>query len=309
MLAYTRQMTRITILAGGSSSERAVSLRSGAAVQTALTSAGYDATIVDPAQPGDEYDSLVRSADVVFITLHGSGGEDGSIQSWLEERQQRYIGCDSAVSAICFDKWRYKEALRTANIRTPQGELVDRQAFLASPLSHRPFVLKPYDGGSSVDTFIIRDPADYDSSVVLASFERHERMLLEELVIGQELTAGVLIDGALPIVEIVPPTDGEFDYENKYNGRTRELCPPESLSLDIQTAAQKLALDIHKFVGARDMSRTDMIATESGELYVLETNTIPGLTDQSLFPKAAAAAGFDMPTLVTKLVESARNRR
>ncbi len=134
-------------------------------------------------------------------------------------------------------------------------------------------------------------------------------MLIETLIAGQEITVGVLIEQALPVIEIVPPANGEFDYTNKYNGATQELCPPRSIDRDIQQRAQHLALQIHKLTGGRDMSRTDMMVASDGSLHVLETNTVPGLTDQSLFPKAADIAGYDMPHLVRLLVETALKRK
>jgi D-alanine-D-alanine ligase len=134
-------------------------------------------------------------------------------------------------------------------------------------------------------------------------------MLLEELIDGQEITVAVLADKVLPVIEIIPPQDAEFDYENKYNGKTQELCPPQHISEDIQKQAQELALRIHKELGLRDFSRTDiMIRRSDSKLFVLETNTIPGLTDQSLLPKAAAVGGINMPTFVKMLVEAARAR-
>ena len=134
-------------------------------------------------------------------------------------------------------------------------------------------------------------------------------MLLEELVEGIEITVAVVGDQALPVIEIIPPEAGEFDYENKYNGRSQELCPPEHVAEDIQAEARDLALRTHNLTGCRDFSRTDMILTPLGELWILETNTIPGMTDQSLLPKAAAAAGIPMPLLCDRLVQMALARK
>ncbi len=301
--------TNVIVLSGGDSDERAVSLRSGAAVSAALLTSGYTVTQLDPAHQSEDYESVLRAADVVFPVLHGKGGEDGSIQKWLEDRGIRYIGADSRASADCFDKWGYKQTLLSANLPTPRGELVDLSALWESELIQTPFVLKPFDGGSSVDTFIIRDPDVYDRKAIETAFARHPKMLLEELIEGQEITVGVLLDAALPVIEIVPPTDGEFDYENKYNGKTIELCPPQSVSQEIQTRAQDMAQQIHKLLEVRDMSRTDMMIAPNGSLYVLETNTIPGMTEQSLLPKAAGVAGYSMPELAHALVDAAHSRR
>jgi D-alanine-D-alanine ligase len=137
----------------------------------------------------------------------------------------------------------------------------------------------------------------------------YHEMLLEELIEGQEITVGVVLDKALPVIEIIPPADGEFDYDNKYNGKTQELCPPEDISNVTQEKAQQIAEKIHLSLGVKDFSRTDIMVRASDEkLFVLETNTIPGMTDQSLLPKAAAVAGLSMPQLCSELVEAALHR-
>lgn len=186
--------------------------------------------------------------------------------------------------------------------------MVNVRSLWESEFVKQPFVLKPNDGGSSVDTFIVRDVANCDRNSIEDAFRRHPQMLLEELIAGQEITVGILLDEALPVIEIVPPQDGEFDYENKYNGQTQELCPPRSVSSDIQRQVRHLALRIHELLGVRDMSRTDMMISPDGSLWVLETNTIPGMTAQSLLPKAAAVAGYDMQAMVHRLVEAALRR-
>lgn len=127
--------------------------------------------------------------------------------------------------------------------------------------------------------------------------------MLEELIEGTEITVPVLDGQALPVIEIVPPQDEEFDYENKYNGRTQELCPPQNVSRELQNQAQRLAEKVFKIMGARHLARVDMMMDKSGRIYVLEINTMPGMTDSSLFPKSAAAAGYSMPDLVSKFID------
>jgi D-alanine-D-alanine ligase len=302
-------MTKIVVLCGGDSAERAVSLRSGAAVTAALTDAGYDVRQLDPAQPGPDYDEQIERCDVVFPALHGKGGEDGTMQAMLEAMHKPYVGADSRASALCFDKWIYKQKLQAAGLPVPVGQLVDEASFWQSLLIQAPFVLKPFDGGSSVDTFIMRDIANIDRAALTAVFAKHGKMLLEVLVDGQEITVPILGDEALPVIEIIPPDGGEFDYENKYNDKTQELCPPVSVPVEIQKSAQELALKIHHMLGIRDLSRTDMLIDGSGSLFVLETNTMPGLPPQSLLPKAAAAAGYSMADLTSMLVEAALKRK
>lgn len=297
-------MTRVLVVAGGDSDEREVSLRSGAAVASALQSESYAVRTVDT----PDAENSLTGTDVVFVALHGRGGEDGQIQTLLEAHQLPYVGSDSSVSALCFDKWRWRELVGQHHVPLAAGAIVTSDDVRAQPLVRQSFVLKPFDGGSSIDTFIVRDPTTADWQQIEASFIRHPKMLVEALAAGTEITVGVFGDESLPIVEIVPPPSGEFDYENKYNGATQELCPPQNVSKDVQRAASDLALQIHRLCGCRDMSRTDMFVGADGSLTVLETNTIPGLTEQSLFPKAAAAAGISMSQLCDRLVKMALAR-
>jgi D-alanine-D-alanine ligase len=297
-------MTRVLVLSGGDSDEREVSLRSGQAVANALQAAGYEVVTAD----ARDAETSLQNIDVVFPALHGLGGEDGQIQSLLEARGLPYVGSDSAVSALCFDKWRWRELVGRQNVALAAGALVSAGDVQQHPLASQPFVLKPSDGGSSIDTFIVRDPASADWQGIVSSFSRHPQMLIEALAPGTEITVGVLDEQALPVIEIVPPESGEFDYENKYNGATRELCPPETIDVMVQQAAQELAASVHKMCGCRDLSRTDMIVGPDGSLTVLETNTIPGLTEQSLFPKAAAVAGLNMGRLCDQLIQMAMRR-
>lgn len=298
-------MTRVLVLSGGDSDEREVSLRSGNAVAAALQTAGYDVLSAE----ARDVESSLTGVDVVFPALHGKGGEDGQIQRLLEDRNVVYVGSDSAVSELCFDKWRWRSLVGQHSVPLASGALVTIDDIHDQPLIKQPFVLKPFDGGSSIDTFIVRDPPDADWQQIELSFTRHPKMLIEALAPGIEITIGVLGETVLPVIEIVPPESGEFDYENKYNGATRELCPPENIDYHVQQAAQELAVKIHKLCGCRDMSRTDMIVADDNSLTVLETNTIPGLTEQSLLPKAAAAAGLSMSELCDQLVKLALKRR
>jgi D-alanine-D-alanine ligase len=228
------------------------------------------------------------------------------LQAQLETRKARYVGSDSSSSALCFDKWRYREFIvDVQNMPMARGAQVQVDNYASHPIAGGPYVLKPIEGGSSIDTYIVRDPVIAPFGQIADTFHRHPTMLLEQLIVGTELTVGILKDQALPVIEIIPPADGEFDYENKYNGATQELCPPLHISVPVQQAAQALALRAHQETGCRDFSRTDIMCDANNNLYILETNTIPGLTDQSLFPKMAATAGIDMPALCDTLVQLA----
>lgn len=301
-------MAQVIILAGGTSDEREISLRSGVAVAEALRQKGHAVKTLDPAKGMSGLLRKLRAADVVFPALHGVGGEDGVPQAFLEKHGIKYVGSDSRASALCFDKAGYTELLRENKLLVPDTKLVKYEEWQSSELGRRPFVLKPNNGGSSIDTFIVRDQAMADQPAIGKAFERHGSLLLQELIGGHEITVGILGSEALPVIEIIPPAGREFDYENKYNGLTQELCPPKNVKPEIQTAAQALALEIHKLTGCRDLSRTDFIVTPAGQIYTLETNTIPGLTGESLVPKAAGKAGYDMPEMCDKLIKLSLQR-
>jgi D-alanine-D-alanine ligase len=300
----------VLVLGGGTSAEREVSLHSSVAVAKALRAAGYEVREADPADISEEQlTTLAKESDVTFPALHGTGGEDGKLQRIFEQACLPFVGADSATSALCFNKVRLKTKLVELGITTPVGEAVTLDTIWASPLVGRPFVLKPSDGGSSIDTFVVHNPTNADKHAIEAALHKYPEMLLEELIEGQEITLAVVFDEALPVIEIIPPTGGEFDYENKYNGKTTELCPPEHISEVVQRSAQAIALRIHKEVGIKDISRTDIMVRKSDmKLFVLETNTMPGMTEQSLVPKAAAVAGYDMRTLCGRLVDEAYQR-
>lgn len=290
----------VAVIAGGTSGEREVSLRSGKAVAEALQEAGYTVEIIDYSGPAS-LEGL--SADVLFPVLHGEGGEDGTFQTACSKLGLKYVGSGEQASRLCFSKPNYLQFLRSRGLPVAAGAEVSLENFKSSPLKDKPFILKPIDGGSSLDIVIVRDVATLPEAQIETVFTKYNTLLLEQLIEGAEITVGVLGAEALPVIEIIPPADGEFDYENKYNGATQELCPPQHVSTSAQAAAQKLALETHNLTACRHYSRTDMIVQANDSLVVLETNTLPGMTDQSLFPKAAAQAGYTMPQLVDQLVQ------
>jgi D-alanine-D-alanine ligase len=294
---------KVLVLLGGISNEREVSLKSGRAVADALKAGGHEVIEYDPQQGLEGLAGFAGKVDCVFPILHGRGGEDGSVQAELDKLGFKYLGSNSQVSQVCFDKSKFKDILNKLSILTPKSEIVTSLSIGASPLLHTPYVLKPLNGGSSLDAFIIRDPANrsYDPRI----FDHYQLMILEQLIDGTEITVPVLGTTALPVIEIVPPQGMEFDYENKYNGETQEFCPPQNIDAAKQQEAQRLAERIHQEVGARHLSRTDIIIDNEGKMWVLELNTIPGLTDQSLFPKAAAVAGINMQQLVEQFLQLA----
>ncbi|HEX7368329.1 MAG TPA: D-alanine--D-alanine ligase [Candidatus Saccharimonadales bacterium] len=295
-------MVRVTVLNGGTSDEREVSLRSGAAVASALKASGYKVTVLDPKSADI---TEIIDCDIVFPVLHGAGGEDGAIQSQLEKRGIPFVGSGSKASALCFDKWEYRKVITAAGLPMPRGDTLEHHEHATHHLAQDLHVLKPIAGGSSIDTFIVRDLKKIPHDAIAEAFARYSSMLIEELIDGTELTVGILGDKALPIIEIVPPEGGEYDYTNKYFGDTKLLVAPERIDSKIQSAAQELALQAHRLTGCRDLSRSDIMCDKTGKLFLLETNTIPGMTGHSLFPKMAANIGLDMPALCSRLVEMA----
>ncbi len=293
---------KVLVLGGGDSPERDVSLRSAKSVALALRDAGHDVVEADPINGDDIFNGIDQSV-LVFPILHGAGGEDGIIQKKLEERGLRYLGSDSTVSKICFDKNATRVKLNDSGIKVAEGGSVTKSDYWTNELITRPHVLKVQHGGSSIGTYIIRDPGHINKEEVDAVFELDDHAIIEELVVGIEITVPILDDKALPVIEIVPPQNEDFNYENKYNGKTGELCPPQSIDSEVQVKAQELAVLVHKNLGCRELSRIDMIVRQNGEIVVLEANTMPGMTDQSLYPKAALQYGLTMPDLMNIFVD------
>ena len=293
---------KILVLGGGRSPEREVSLRSAKTVADAGRAAGFDIEEKNPADGLNFLDEVTKDT-MVFPILHGAGGEDGVIQAALEERGLPFLGADSASSAACFDKWLTLQAFKEYGVPTAESQLIKKEDFARSELSQKPYVLKVVHGGSSIGVLIARDLSKINQEQVDEIFNMESRAVLEELVDGIEITIPVLDDTALPVIEIVPPTGGEFDYENKYKGKRTEICPPATVSTVIQKEAQRLAEKAHKVRNCRHLSRTDFMVRPDGSLVVFDINTIPGLTDQSLYPKSAAVAGLTMPDLVKRFVD------
>ena len=301
----------ITVLMGGPSSEREVSLITGAAIADALERNGHRVTRSDISP--DDLSALDRPGmDLVFIALHGDFGESGEVQRLCEQRGLRYIGSPPRASELAIDKAAAKEVFAAAGLKVAPGAVIDKDqspqdvaAVLASfPL---PVVLKPIDGGSSVDVIIARTAEDREAGV-MTLLAKYGRFLLEQFIHGRELTVGILGEQALPIIEILP--DGQFyDYRAKYSdqAQTRYVFDhdiPEAKVREIQQAAVAAFKSLH----CRDISRVDFILDEQGTPWVLEINTIPGFTSHSLVPKAAARIGLSFDQLVQRIANMAMAR-
>jgi D-alanine-D-alanine ligase len=295
---------KITVMLGGPSAEREVSLRSGASVAAALRSLGHQVFELDPREPGWR---LAPGTEVVFLALHGTYGEDGTVQAELEKLRVAYTGCDSAASRIGFDKAQTKQRCVAAGVPTARSLVLD-SAKTPWPMGwNPPLVLKPVRQGSSVGLQFVERVEQWPGA--LAESLRHDtEVLLEEKIIGRECTVGILGDKPLPIVE-VRPKSGVYDYRTKYSvGATEYFCPAP---FDAATTrrVQDAALGAFRAIGARDYSRVDVMVRSNGEPVVLEVNTLPGMTETSLLPKAAAAAGISYADLCQRMVELALKRR
>jgi D-alanine-D-alanine ligase len=293
----------ITVMLGGPSAEREVSLRSGAAVAKALRSLGHHVHEVDPKEPNW---SLPAGTQVVFLALHGTYGEDGTVQQRLEELRVPYTGCGVDSSRLAFDKILTKQKCVAAGIPTARFAVFDSPA-ASWPMGWQPpVVLKPVRQGSSVGLQFVDRVADW-SQALTEALRYDSLVLMEEKIVGRETTVGILAGEPLPVVE-VRPKSGTYDYQNKYTpGATEYFCPAE---FDMATTQriQAAALGAFQAIGGRDYSRVDVMVRANGEPVVLEVNTLPGMTETSLLPKAAAAAGIGYAELCQQMVELALRR-
>jgi D-alanine-D-alanine ligase len=308
---------RAAVLAGGRSLERQVSLRSGARVEDALRSLGHEVVQLDPAA------DLVRRLkeerpEVAFIALHGRGGEDGTVQELLEILGIPYTGPGVAACMRCTDKVVAKHEIRAAGIPTPDWVAFNATAFrelgAADALEEIeaqldfPLVVKPASQGSSLGVKFAASRSDVPAALV-AAFSYDDRVLFERYVRGRELAVGILESDSLPIVEAIPKQEDFFNFEARYEiGRTTYLCPAELSEPEAQSV-QDAARRTYEALGCEGFARVDLMLAEDGEPQVLEVNAIPGLTDTSLFPQAAEAAGLSFEELVGRIVTLALERR
>ena len=288
---------------GGPSAEREVSLRSGAAVARALRSLGHDVTEVDPK---DGQFDLPPKTDVVFLALHGTYGEDGTVQRRLDELDALYTGCDAEASRIAFDKVLTKQRCVEAKVPTAKFLVLNSENAPLPKGWQPPLVVKPVRQGSSVGLQFVERIEDWQKALAEA-LKFDSEVLVEEKIVGRETTVGILGGEPLPIVEVRPKA-GSYDYKNKYTaGRTEYFCPAD---FDSATAKriQAAALGAFQAIGGRDYARVDVMVRASDEPVVLEVNTLPGMTETSLLPKAAAAAGLNYAQLCQRMVDLALKR-
>ena len=293
---------KVTVLYGGPSAEREVSLVSGKAVIEGLQSMGHEVFGSDVSP--ENLSGLDRPADVIFPVLHGQFGESGELQEILEARNLPFVGSGSVASRLGMDKVATKKAWEDAGLPTPGYELVNGKGITSLKA---PLVVKAVDSGSSVDVFICKTQSDIDKALA-ALLGKHGKALAEEFIQGPELTVGLLEEKPLDPIRIVPKVEF-FDYEAKYRRTDTEHRFDTGLPPELVETCRKLAEKANAVVGARDLARVDfMIDARTQRPYLLEINTLPGFTPKSLLPEAAAHVGIPFAQLVDRLAKRAATR-
>lgn len=336
------EINKIVVLAAGTSTEREVSIKSGANICKALRTAGYNAIVVDIFFGTDEQDAflqgadydiekqaaqmqqntkrvaealaagaplisesaiaLCKEADFVFLGLHGQNGEDGRIQAMFDLLGIRYSGTGHTGSAMAMDKGITKQMLLGYDIPTPEGFVLhvsELEQTAAKPIPFLPCVVKPCCGGSSIGVYICDTEESYREALQKA-FQYEDEIVVEQYIDGREFSIGVVDGKALPVIEIIP--DGWYDYENKYSGKTKEVCPAE-IAPQLAEAMQRAAERAAEVLKLEAYCRIDFLVDAHDRYYCLEANTLPGMTAASLLPQEAAQIGLDYPALCDYLVK------
>ena len=293
---------RIGVLMGGTSAEREVSLKSGTAIHNVLKIAGYNTVPIDVGS--DICNALVTArVEIAFLALHGGYGEDGSIQGLLEVLGVPYTGSGVLASALAMDKEASKKVFLYHNVPVPPFEVFRRGQRTREPVVGFPCVVKPAAEGSSIGVAIVQEKNDFGKDVDNA-FSFGSLLIVESYVKGKEVHIGILNGKVLGGVE-VRPAGGFYSYEAKYTaGLTEYILPPE-LDKGVYERAKATALSAHTALGCKGASRVDLRIDMNGDPYVLEVNTIPGMTETSLLPKIAKLAGFDFLLLIEEIIKEA----
>ncbi len=329
------QNPKVALLVGGTSPERQVSKMSGKGVLQALKTLQYPTKIIDPAyglnQPEDEEQfflekdfaeisnrncinaidsNLFDDVHVVFSALHGKWAEDGTIQSLLELRGIKYTGSKVLASALAMDKEISKVIFRQAGVQTADWFTVKYRSFepvlIADDIKQKfgfPCIIKPNDQGSTVGLKIVKDESEVEEGIVIAQ-QYSNKALIEKYIAGRELTVAVLLNEALPVLEIVPKS-GFYDYQHKYTSGMSEYIVPAKIPEDVAKRSQQQALTAFHSLGCEGYARVDFRLDNNNELFCLEVNTLPGMTATSLVPKAAKAAGISFENLIKKIIQQA----
>ena len=309
-----RSFGKVGVLMGGPSTEREISLKSGKAVSESLNQAGLKVAAIDIKTDGKEENiRLIKShgIDAAFIALHGRFGEDGQIQEILDTLKIPYTGSGAVASRLAMDKIASRKIFEASGLAVPRYKAEDKLSYNANWKTHHndftlPLVVKPASRGSSIGLSIVEREEELYKSVDLA-FSFDERIIIEEYIKGREITVGILDEKALPVIEIIPKKRF-FDYEAKYQAGMTDYVVPAELEDEIAQNAQEAGLSAHKLLGCYGCSRVDMILSDDNIPFVLEINTIPGLTATSLLPKAAKVVGIDFSQLCIKLIKLAYDK-
>jgi D-alanine-D-alanine ligase len=305
-----KDLGKIGVLMGGPSSEREISLRSGKAVLSALTDSGVEAVGIDIIT--DHKEDNIRmlnnyNLNCAFIALHGRFGEDGAIHDILEQINLPYTGSGVKASRLAMDKIGALTIFRAGGLCVPKSQFLDKTIYHKdSDFKNNlglPLVVKPANHGSSIGLSLVECSRDIPAAIKLA-FQYDERIVIEEYIPGRELTVSILDQRALPVIEIVPKHKF-FDFEAKYQAGLTDYIIPATLEKEVAEKVQLAALHAHELLGCFGCSRTDIILSQDNQPYVLETNTIPGMTSTSLLPKAAKVIGVSFNQLCLKLLELA----
>jgi D-alanine-D-alanine ligase len=300
----------VALLCGGTSNEREVSLVSAQGVQAVLQESGHRVVVIDTGKPGFINEITQSQPDVAFIALHGTGGEDGTIQGVLEQLRLPYTGSGVLASALAMDKYRSKILYRAAGLQTPEAIILRSEQSVETNAAHVlanigvPCVIKPVCEGSSVGISIVRERGDL-ATALENCFGVCRTALAETFVSGTEITVSVIGTSpaqVLPIIEIVVNVGEFYDFQAKYASGGSTHVIPARISKAASAAAAAAALRAHEILGCHAVSRTDMIVTAADEVWLIETNTIPGMTPTSLLPDSARAAGIGAAELYDKLM-------
>jgi len=296
---------KIGVLCGGSSQEREISLKTGDAVYKALAFLELNVSKLDV-----DRDIALRLAkegiDLAFIALHGKLGEDGTIQGLLEMMSIPYTGSGVLASALALDKVYTKKVFSYHNLPMAKYKVLEKRVETPGNILGElgyPVIVKPAREGSTIGVTIVRESNGLDSAINVA-FRYGNKILIEEYIQGKEITVGILGDEPLPVIEIIPKTTF-YDYQAKYEPGMSKHIVPAKLPREQYELAQSLALSAHRALGCRGATRVDMVMDGEGKIYLLEINTIPGMTETSLLPEAAAVVGVDFKQLVVKILSYA----
>ena len=296
---------KVAVLLGGRSAEREISLMSGNAVLKALRAKGVDAHPFDPAER-DLFDLRREGFARCFIALHGRGGEDGTVQGALEVLRMPYTGSGVLGSAVAMDKWRTKMIWLANGLPTPRYRILaadDDWNAIAQELA-LPLIIKPANEGSTLGLTKVTSATQLPAAYQLAAVKYRDLALAEQFIDGPEYTAGIVADAPLPLIRIEAP-QGNYDYQNKYFTDDTKYHCPSGLPSEREVALQALALKAFRVVGCLGWGRVDLMLNRQGRAFLLEVNTVPGMTDHSLVPKAARAVGMSYEDLCLRILEAA----